>query len=172
MQILWSRHAAVGSNVPERDPIEGGCANNYVYVYGDPVNTSDLSGRQSCAGGAEWHRRNSDAYLRDLGGGLWEFRYNLSAEVIEGLEARGATGIAATTYWYTITAPSGDEIAKGHIGHKVGTPLDYGPHGRFKLGRRGGGTPIPPGSTLTIRVVGTLIYKGPSGFTGKYECTF
>ncbi len=27
------------------DPVEGGCANNYVYVYGDPVNTSDLSGK-------------------------------------------------------------------------------------------------------------------------------
>jgi RHS repeat-associated protein len=26
------------------DPIQGGCANNYVYVHGDPVNSSDLSG--------------------------------------------------------------------------------------------------------------------------------
>jgi RHS repeat-associated protein len=29
------------------DPIEGGCANPYVYVHGDPVNTSDLSGKRS-----------------------------------------------------------------------------------------------------------------------------
>jgi RHS repeat-associated protein len=27
------------------DPIEGGCANAYVYVFGDPLNQSDLSGR-------------------------------------------------------------------------------------------------------------------------------
>ncbi len=27
------------------DPIAGGCANNYVYVYGDPINMSDLSGK-------------------------------------------------------------------------------------------------------------------------------
>ncbi len=27
------------------DPIQGGCANAYVYVYGDPINTSDLSGK-------------------------------------------------------------------------------------------------------------------------------
>ena len=154
------------------DPVEGGCANDYTYVFGDPVNQSDLSGRQSCAGGAEWHRRNSDASLRSLGGGLWEFRYNLSPEKIEELEARGAAGVAATTYRYTITAPSGSVIAGGQIGHKVGVPLDYGPHGTFKLGKRGIGTPIPPGSTLTINVVGTLIYDGPSGFTGKYECTF
>jgi RHS repeat-associated protein len=27
------------------DPVEGGCANHYAYVYGDPVNSSDLSGQ-------------------------------------------------------------------------------------------------------------------------------
>jgi RHS repeat-associated protein len=27
------------------DPVEGGCANDYTYVMGDPMNTSDLSGR-------------------------------------------------------------------------------------------------------------------------------
>ena len=27
------------------DPIEGGCANNYAYVFGDPVNGSDLNGQ-------------------------------------------------------------------------------------------------------------------------------
>lgn len=31
------------------DPVEGGCANNYVYVHGDPVNTSDRKGRASCS---------------------------------------------------------------------------------------------------------------------------
>ena len=29
-------------------PVEGGCANDYVYVFGDPINTSDLDG-QRCA---------------------------------------------------------------------------------------------------------------------------
>lgn len=27
------------------DPLEGGCANNYVYVYGDPLNKNDLTGQ-------------------------------------------------------------------------------------------------------------------------------
>jgi hypothetical protein len=26
------------------DPVEGGCANDYTYVHGDPINTSDLDG--------------------------------------------------------------------------------------------------------------------------------
>lgn len=30
------------------DPVEGGCANDYTYVYGDPINHSDLSGRVTC----------------------------------------------------------------------------------------------------------------------------
>jgi RHS repeat-associated protein len=30
------------------DPIEGGCANNYVYVFGDPLNSNDLTGQKGC----------------------------------------------------------------------------------------------------------------------------
>lgn len=30
------------------DPIEGGCANEYTYVHGDPVNQSDISGLGFC----------------------------------------------------------------------------------------------------------------------------
>jgi RHS repeat-associated protein len=33
------------------DPIEGGCANAYVYAFGDPVNSGDLSGQSGCGGG-------------------------------------------------------------------------------------------------------------------------
>jgi hypothetical protein len=32
----------------EVDPIPGGCANDYVYVHGDPVNASDLDGLRTC----------------------------------------------------------------------------------------------------------------------------
>jgi hypothetical protein len=27
------------------DPIDGGCANSYTYIYGDPINKSDLTGK-------------------------------------------------------------------------------------------------------------------------------
>ncbi len=30
------------------DPIEGGCANPYTYVFGDPINSSDTNGRNAC----------------------------------------------------------------------------------------------------------------------------
>jgi RHS repeat-associated protein len=32
------------------DPVEGGCANTYAYVAGDPINANDAGGRQLCAG--------------------------------------------------------------------------------------------------------------------------
>jgi hypothetical protein len=32
-----------------RDPVEGGCANAYVYTYGDPFTQQDLDGRNYCA---------------------------------------------------------------------------------------------------------------------------
>ncbi|MFT3851983.1 MAG: PA14 domain-containing protein [Ilumatobacteraceae bacterium] len=41
-----------------RDPIQGGCANAYTYVFGDPVNAFDISGAKSC--GQRW------AQLMDL----------------------------------------------------------------------------------------------------------
>ena len=50
------------------DPVEGGCANDYVYVFGDPVNQSDLSGRASrtCSSGNEgWQT------IGDSGWGNW-----------------------------------------------------------------------------------------------------
>ncbi len=32
------------------DPVEGGCANNYSYVFGDPINATDISGRKADCG--------------------------------------------------------------------------------------------------------------------------
>ena len=38
----------------EVDPIEGGCANDYAYVFGDPVNASDEEGLSACGGKLKW----------------------------------------------------------------------------------------------------------------------
>jgi hypothetical protein len=34
----------------EVDPVQGGCANDYAYVYGDPVNASDIAGTATDCG--------------------------------------------------------------------------------------------------------------------------
>ncbi|WP_344617325.1 RHS repeat-associated core domain-containing protein [Dactylosporangium salmoneum] len=44
------------------DPVAGGCANSYVYVYGDPINSSDLSGKAACAG--IHHLANGDVEIQ------------------------------------------------------------------------------------------------------------
>jgi RHS repeat-associated protein len=38
----------------ERDPVQGGCANDYTYGFGDPVNHPDLSGQALCSGTSPW----------------------------------------------------------------------------------------------------------------------
>ena len=48
------------------DPVQGGCANPYTYVFGDPVNTFDISGQQVCRRSkVKWRRKGrSVAYGR------------------------------------------------------------------------------------------------------------
>jgi hypothetical protein len=41
------------------DPVEGGCANDYVYVHGDPINTFDLNGTQASPPGSNQSHRCS-----------------------------------------------------------------------------------------------------------------
>jgi hypothetical protein len=58
-------------------PIQGGCANNYTYVFGDPINSADLSGTKapSCNG---YHRHGGHASVsisaigsQVVGGAVW-----------------------------------------------------------------------------------------------------
>jgi RHS repeat-associated protein len=56
------------------DPIEGGCANPYVYVFGDPVNTSDLSGRaRDCRGFSVTNQYGTFDGWTDSSGYRWTF---------------------------------------------------------------------------------------------------
>ncbi|TJZ99669.1 RHS repeat-associated core domain-containing protein [Actinacidiphila oryziradicis] len=45
------------------DPLENGCANNYVYVFGDPFSKSDLTGRFSCTANLSSRGRTGTAIL-------------------------------------------------------------------------------------------------------------
>jgi hypothetical protein len=64
----------------QTDPITGGSANAYAYVFGDPTNTSDLSGL--C--GACWAFAAFEAlFVHDPGAFMWGFgsgRYELRSE--------------------------------------------------------------------------------------------
>ncbi|MFF7474607.1 RHS repeat-associated core domain-containing protein [Streptomyces sp. NPDC008092] len=57
------------------DPIENGCANNYVYVFGDPFSKSDLTGRFSCTANLSSHAAHANRYFASTYagtvGGMW-----------------------------------------------------------------------------------------------------
>jgi RHS repeat-associated protein len=53
------------------DPIEGGCANNYVYVNGDPFSKNDLTGRFSCPVITIPHLNLNDAHVGQEAGALF-----------------------------------------------------------------------------------------------------
>lgn len=62
-------------------PVEGGCSNDYAYVFGDPVNASDLDGRKCkwsyvSTGDVEWGTFGGGTYLGLPGaGGSLSSRY-------------------------------------------------------------------------------------------------
>jgi hypothetical protein len=63
-------HACWRSRFLQVDPIEGGCSNDYAYVFGDPVNATDLTGTATDCGKL-WERIWNAVFRnkRKLGGG-------------------------------------------------------------------------------------------------------
>lgn len=73
------------------DPVEGGCANDYMYVHGDPINGSDISGR-GCPG-----------WLKNLGSSFgWREAISGVADVFRGNVRRGAGKIWDWAFGNTI----------------------------------------------------------------------
>ena len=74
------------------DPVKGGCANDYTYVHGDPVNSNDPSGRQSC-------NFNDDNGQGSISGNVFEhadksLTFSWGAQLNEPWRSWGADG-----YW-------------------------------------------------------------------------
>ncbi len=123
------------------DPIEGGCANNYTYVFGDPVNTSDLSGKgffgsvwrgvkkvASCAGRVLIGAANpipsgaEDAYYD---GGAVAVKLGGAVRVAAGPMVLG-TGLAGAPAGATVAGASGALAATGVGLMVLGTALILG----------------------------------------------
>ncbi|MFD0520949.1 RHS repeat-associated core domain-containing protein [Paractinoplanes durhamensis] len=73
------------------DPIDGGCANNYTYVNGDPFSTNDLTG-QKCSGGQIFGITLGIGAAAETGGQIAEGTHKLYK--IGTAAARGAAGAA------------------------------------------------------------------------------
>ena len=73
----------------EVDPVEGGCANDYMYVHGDPVNSTDLTGAFAC-NGASAHGGHATFELEQIGyrdeGGRYIKTYQISFTPDPGYE--------------------------------------------------------------------------------------
>ncbi|RBY76927.1 hypothetical protein DQ239_12110 [Blastococcus sp. TF02-09] len=72
-----------------RDSLPGGCANSYVYTYGDPINTEDLDGRASkCRSFTKTSSSGLGAFTLYRDNGNWAFRASLTkaALALPGLQ--------------------------------------------------------------------------------------
>jgi RHS repeat-associated protein len=104
------------------DPEQGGCANGYVYTHGDPVNTSDTSGKAdnlSC----------------------WGFAYER-----EGLSFRG--GVVDGQFVLTVTTNSPDEATRGARALIDYTPASFGARRLVQVEHGLDGSTIQPGVGL------------------------
>jgi RHS repeat-associated protein len=112
--ILGARaYKAAGGRFLSVDPVEGGCANNYVYVFGDPLNKSDLTGRDACVIKlpSNYDRRTNNKYFASMygamTGGSWavvgKMYGSLSKAKWVGGSLSAGAGVIGYTMGYAIT---------------------------------------------------------------------
>jgi RHS repeat-associated protein len=128
------------------DPVEGGCSNDYAYVFGDPVNQTDLTGRMTCDG--KWHqvwKRNvrtspwRTTYLGPGFGGVGKVRYHTYDQAryrCTPVDVVRRKGRRITTYFY--------EYREEHV---VNTQFYFG----WDLGPFKGGTTKTVSTDRTVR---------------------
>lgn len=161
------------------DPIEGGCANDYVYVFGDPVNASDLNGL-SWYNPLSWTAcgvaKVAGNASRILGGaavvvgiGAVTFGTGGLAAAGLGIAATGASGVQ-----WAAGARAGDRAAatNGAIGTTVGL-LTLGAWGAVSTGLYGASQPLSTrlvaGAGLYANTSRLLVYES-AGASNKDRC--
>jgi RHS repeat-associated protein len=135
------------------DPIEGGCANPYVYVHGDPINSRDLSGRETSLPLCK------DVEVRDtqgLGQGVLSFDIGAGSDgllYIMGIISPTITGIIMGHQWQWDLGDR-QRVEMRETIH----PIDASLRDAFELGPGPGG-----GDLQELRVRASFIYITPTG---------
>jgi RHS repeat-associated protein len=102
-----------------RDPVEGGCANKHVYVFGDPVNKTDLSGLRSAACDSATHSFQGNTIALGITVGFVLVGAILLAPETGGLSLAGAVAASSAGFglgyatFSTIGASDQMELACG-----------------------------------------------------------
>lgn len=117
----WGRFLSI-------DPIEGGCANDYAYGYGDPVNGSDLDGRWWVFDDVgDWVKRNSckigqvaGAVAFGLGAAAALTVLVASGGTVALILAGAAIGASAVQLGAGIVSGNRADIIEGGVGVAVG----------------------------------------------------
>lgn len=147
------------------DPVEGGCVNDYAYVYGDPMNTSDTSGRNII--GDAWEAGTSalDDAWDATGGRIFTCDDTIGSQVLTALSVvpefrlnRGATSaddlVSFTNSprgWLVQTAGWGNAALGSAIGAN-----------RAAAGRYAGAVAVGGSVSLAVTATATIYTVGRS----------
>lgn len=138
-------------------PVEGGCANDYAYVHGDPINTSDLGGQAACNGYRASAGRYGDYTVvrRGLGIALDNsiyVRYEVYYRIKPFYRDPAFINRSGLVIW-------GRQFAQRDR-HGSVTGHSHGRHIKLKPGSGGSPDPYQPHDTVTVKQGSWIHFAG------------